>query len=53
MGILYNLQSDLKFASYHAKFDENFANYFKKTEPKIKCAVVLTCTWLGLQKSMY
>ena len=39
---------DPTVASYHAKIDVNFANYFLKLNAKNKCVTVLKCTCLEL-----
>ena len=38
------------FNVFKTKIDENFANYFLKTEANNKCFIVLKCTCKGLQK---
>ena len=47
---IWNPPCHLKVSSSQAKIDENFANYFFKTEANNKCFILLKCTCEGLQK---
>ena len=44
---------DPTVASYHAKIDVNFPNYFLKPNAKNKCVTVLKCTCLELEKNIF
>ena len=43
---------DLKVPRSQAKIDENFANYFLKTNAHNKCCIVLKCKCKGLHESI-